>query len=182
MVRCGSCGAQVPEEALLCQHCGAFVDRFTAPAQRHDPPSQQGAGAAGPVTPQPDATRTEAPVDVEGFGWADPPPGEAADVAGLAAIVHLPDGSRVLLEPGTEVELGRWSNHPVVSAALATLDTVSRHQALVAWEGGVLRVTHLGRTNPTYVEGAVVTGPVSVGLPVEIRFGTAVSITVTRGD
>ncbi len=184
MVRCRSCGAPVPEGAVFCD-CGEFVAGHTvAPVVPTPVP------ASAPVPPTPPPWRPEpvpdvptpkdpGPVDVESFAWAGATP---SATVGVRAQVVLPGGERVELLPGVELMLGRRSPHPVVAAALAPLDTVSRRQAVVVLEGDQVRVTHVGTTNPTYVNGRAVTVPVRVPLPVDVQFGEAVRLSVTRGE
>jgi pSer/pThr/pTyr-binding forkhead associated (FHA) protein len=70
---------------------------------------------------------------------------------------------------GDEIRIGSATdNHRVISG-----DTVSRHHAVLVRTGDEYRVTDLGSTNGTYVNGRKVTDTAELRRGDEIRFGSA---------
>lgn len=160
MVTCG-CGRSVPPNLSFCE-CGAWIDQFAVEA---DTPET----IVTSNMPEPGVDPDPAPVPAWITAFELP-----------RATITLPDGGRMDLAEGMPLELGRASPDPRVAAALAPLDSVSRHHAVLVLEGDRLRVTHVGRTNPTYANGQPAAPTLVVPLPAEVRLGQAVSITVTR--
>jgi uncharacterized protein YkwD len=79
-----------------------------------------------------------------------------------------------------EVSIGSAADNDFVLAS----ETISRHHAILAGNGTEYRVTDLGSTNGTYVNGRRVTGSATVKSGDEIRFGGARYVLrdgVTRG-
>lgn len=183
MVTCPACHENVPDGELYCR-CGEYVGGFsvasdrtvTAPPQPPPAESTQPQDTAAAPPAEPDA---EADVNVEDFGWVTG--GNWPEPEAHAAI-HLPGGVQVALESGVPIELGRHAPDPVIRAALNDLDTVSRRQAVIELVEGGIRVTHVGTTNPTLVEGRPVMVPVVVPLPVTLGLGWSVHVHVTKGE
>lgn len=98
------------------------------------------------------------------------------------ASLYLPSGGRVALPTAKPVMLGRRSEIPEIRAALDPFDAVSRRHCSITVDGdrGVVTVRDEGSTNHTWVgddelhEGDLLTVP----LPVSIRFGRHLSVTV----
>lgn len=198
MVRCRSCHREVDADAALCVHCGSFLDSFSigpdpsvaqpAPPGEQTPHQPPAPGEEPPSVPvpcdQPLCSFEVYPGEATclmGHPAAPRPTGEQNPAPpGEGATLVLPGGARVSLAAGVPVQIGRHSSEPTVKAALARLDAVSRRHAVVVLEGGLLRVTHVGTTNPTYVNDESVAGSVLVPLPAEVRLGQEVRLNVTR--
>lgn len=92
------------------------------------------------------------------------------------AVLELPTGRRVAVDPDTALVLGREAPNTDVCAALASCDAVSRRHASLLIAGGAVQVTDLGSTNGTYLNGrraepvavADLDGPVRIGLGQEV--------------
>lgn len=191
---CPSCGAEVTPEDLLCR-CGAFIDRYavtpdlsvTVPAQPVAPPA---AAPVAPPLPEPTVAARPCPVvwctsDImpgasSCSAWGHPA-NDDEPTDGPSCVLTMPDGTRIDLSEGIPLEIGRESSDRRVASGLAPFDTVSRRHALVALEGDSLRVTHVGRTNPTYANGQLVAPVAVVPLPVQLRLGQSVQLTLTQG-
>lgn len=188
MVTCGACQREVAAGATICLHCGNFLDQFSVqPDQTVTLPSQP----PSDPTPPPSADGGIQHCSEPSCGFEVYPgqrtcllghPVATQPAGGSGAELALPGGARVRLEPGVPVEIGRHSADPTVAEALGRFDAVSRRQAVVVLEGSVLRVTHVGRTNPTYVNGRPVSGSVMAPLPVDLRLGQTVQLRITKGE
>jgi pSer/pThr/pTyr-binding forkhead associated (FHA) protein len=53
----------------------------------------------------------------------------------------------------TDLRVGRDPEFSPIAAKLKRFDTVSRKHAELRISGGILRITHVGSTNPTYLNG-----------------------------
>ena len=192
-MKCSSCGREVAPDAAWCDNCGVFLERSAAAADLTAPLPVTDAEPVAPAPTGPlEAAGARPCVD---SAWCPTPevlPGQATCVLGHPALqdavlsgppaaVVLPDGTRVALVPGRPLELGRRSPDPTVAAVLARFDTVSKRQAVVALEGAVVRVSHVGRTNPTWANGHQVRESVVLPLPVELWFGQSVRLSVEGG-
>jgi len=104
----------------------------------------------------------------------------ASPVAGGPCELVLPDGTAIDLADGVPLEIGRHAPDPRVAAALAPFDQVGRRQATVVLRGGLVEVTHLGRTNPTYANGQPAAPAVTLTPPVDVRIGRELHLTVRR--
>ncbi|MCW8141614.1 MAG: FHA domain-containing protein, partial [Planctomycetota bacterium] len=77
-------------------------------------------------------------------------------------------GARIALRPGDN-PVGRNPDNAIV---LAYDTQVSRHHALITWDGRRLTVTDLGSSNGTFVNGQRVTGPTLVPSGAVVEFGS----------
>ena len=89
-------------------------------------------------------------------------------------------GGRLALRPG-ENSVGRTPDNVII---LANDDQVSRHHALITWDGRHLSICDLGSSNGTLVNGQRLTPHVTQPLPhaAHIRFGPQSEFTVWAGN
>lgn len=114
---------------------------------------------------------TARPPAVAPRSWA---PAPAPDT--VQAFLVDPTGARLPLHPG-ENSVGRSSDNAIV---LANDDQVSRHHALIRWDGRQLNISDLGSSNGTWVNGQRLTPHVVQPLshPARVRFGPHAEFTV----
>ncbi|MGA8744944.1 MAG: FHA domain-containing protein [Solirubrobacterales bacterium] len=167
IVRCGSCGEEVPAEAVYCPECARPVAAAvivelpeTIPA-----PAEEGA-VAGEDGPRRCAVpscgqQLEAGETVCGY-CGEPVGGPTPE--GPASALFLPWGTHVVREEDSLV-LGR--EHPPFSAQLAQYPNVGRAHARIARSEGAMRVTDLNSTNGTFLDGR----RIPPELPEELRPG-----------
>nr|NLI49213.1 FHA domain-containing protein [Propionibacterium sp.] len=199
-MRC-DCGREVAPDEVLCGGCGRFVDHSrvspdaAVPPPTPPPPPVPASDAVppGPVGP---AALAEPGVRRCAVDWCPgvvPPGASACDAyahpatpaapaastsPGGGCELVLPDGTAIGLVDGVPLEIGRHSPDPRVAAALARYDQVGRRQATVVLRGGLVEVTHVGRTNPTYANDQPAAPAVTVTPPVDVRIGRELHLTV----
>lgn len=100
------------------------------------------------------------------LGVAAPAPMATATVTGQPRLVSA-DGDELPLEEG-ELTVGRDAG---LGLSLATESTVSRKHAVVARSGSTVRVTDLGSTNGTFVNGVRLSGDTTLQPGDTVQFG-----------
>lgn len=109
--------------------------------------------------------------------YGHPAVAEVTTSVGCLVLV-LPDGTDVGLLEGVVLELGRHSPDPRIATALAPYDTVGRRQATIVLREGLIHLTHVGKTNPTYANGRLAAPTLTVAPPADVQFGRSVHLWV----
>ena len=195
-LNCPSCHTSVAG-GILCPHCGATL--FGRPAPADPAPAAPGPPPPGKestparTVPAPDAAaervcpttwcRSPVPAGAGTCAYCGQPVPDRTERAGAGAgsglEVGLPDGSTAVIAAGTPLVIGRSSPDPVVAAALAPLDAVSRRHLEVLVDGDVVHVTDLGSTNGSYVDGVAAEPRLTVPVgPLVLRLGKVVTLTL----
>lgn len=178
------CGAAYEVGETLCSGCFLPLD---------DPPSNSplimvaGPASADPAQPVQRACGTcgrLAPGAQQTCAFCGSPLTAASSSAGAGpAVLELPAGRRVRVDPDTTIVLGREAPNTEVCAALSSCDAVSRRHASLLIAGGVVQVTDLDSVNGTYVNGrrAEPTAVADLDRPVQIGLGQEVTIVLRPG-
>lgn len=191
MVTCPICHTEYPAGTLLCSRCGVMVvdDPYRSGAVATPAPESDVEPAGDAPTAAPTGCGVDwcpAPLNEDGTACTFGHPVASMSTTSVSDVVSwtlsLPNGTTVVLEEGEPVLLGRHSPHPLVAAALASLDTVSRRHAEVVVETDGVRITHVGSTNPTYVNGLPIAPSIVVTQTAEVRLGQSVHLTLTASE
>lgn len=179
---CPLCGRDHPAGTTYCDETWAEIPV--------DPPPE-GTTAPEPRSARPSATQP--PLTCPSCGDTGPAGSEcrqcgeplpSAPTASGQPFLEMPSGQRITIPSGEDVVIGRESNVPELSAALAAFDQVSRRHCLVTVDAQFRTVSlrDLGSTNRTWADGASKPlserDPHQASLPVRIRLGRELSITV----